>query len=33
MAVTLKKNGIELPDSFYTVQRNFPPKLPPQKQP
>ena len=28
MAVTLKKNGIELPDSFYTVNSNFRPKLP-----
>jgi hypothetical protein len=30
MAVTLKKNGIELPDSFFTVASNFQPKLPPK---
>ena len=28
MAVTLKKNGIELPHSFFTVGRNFKPKYP-----
>jgi hypothetical protein len=28
MAVTLKKNGIDLPDTFYTVLSNFRPKLP-----
>ena len=31
MAVTLKKNGIELPTSFYTVASSFRPKLPPKK--
>jgi len=31
-AFTLHKNGIELPDSFYTVASNFHPKLPPKKQ-
>jgi hypothetical protein len=30
MAFTLHKNGIELPDSFYTVASNFHPKYPPQ---
>jgi hypothetical protein len=30
MAVTLKKNGIELPDSFFTVASRFKPKFPPQ---
>jgi hypothetical protein len=30
MAVTLKKNGIELPDSFFTVASKFKPKFPPQ---
>lgn len=30
MAVTLKKNGIELPDSFFTVNANFRPKHPPK---
>jgi hypothetical protein len=30
MAVTLKKNEIELPTSFYTVASGFRPKLPPQ---
>ena len=28
MAVTLKKNGIELPQSFFTVMSNFRPKVP-----
>jgi hypothetical protein len=31
MAVTLKRNGIELPNGFYTVTNNFRPKLPPKK--
>ena len=31
MAVTLKKNGIELPDSFFTVATGFRPKLPPKQ--
>ena len=31
MAVTLKRNGIELPVSFYTVASGFRPKLPPQR--
>jgi hypothetical protein len=26
MAVTLKKNGIEVPGSFFTVARDFEPK-------
>ena len=30
MAVTLKKNGIEVPVSFYTVASGFRPKLPSQ---
>jgi len=30
MAVTLKKNGIELPQSFFTANSNFHPKYPPQ---
>lgn len=30
MFVTLKKNHIELPDSFYTVAKDFHPKFPPQ---
>jgi hypothetical protein len=30
MAGTLQKNGIELPDSFFTVATGFRPKLPPQ---
>src|SRR5581483_3338115 len=30
MAVTLKKNGIDLPQSFFTVGATFRPKLPPQ---
>jgi hypothetical protein len=32
MAVTLKKNHIDLPDSFYTVASNFHPKYPPQQK-
>jgi hypothetical protein len=31
MAVTLQKNGIELPDSFFTVAGRFKPKFPPQQ--
>ena len=31
MIVTMKKNGIELPQSFLTVASNFKPKLPPVK--
>ena len=31
MAVTLKKNGIELPTSFYTVASGFRPKHPPKR--
>ena len=30
MAVTLKKNGIELPQGFFTVLSGFHPKFPPQ---
>ena len=30
MAVTLKKNGIPLPTTFYTVANDFRPKLPPK---
>jgi hypothetical protein len=30
-AVTLKRNSIELPKTFYTVNSNFRPKLPPKK--
>ena len=30
MAVTLQKNHIELPDSFFTVAKDFKPKHPPQ---
>lgn len=30
MAVTLKKNGIQLPTTFYTIASGFHPKLPPQ---
>lgn len=30
MAVTLQKNHIELPDSFFTVAKNFKPRYPPQ---
>jgi hypothetical protein len=29
--LTLHKNNIELPDSFYDVNKNFRPKLPPKK--
>jgi hypothetical protein len=32
LAVTLEKNGIKLPDSFYTVASNFRPKLPRKRQ-
>jgi hypothetical protein len=32
MAVTLQKNHIDLPDSFFTVARNFKPKFPPHQQ-
>ena len=32
MAVTLKKNGIDLPQSFFTVNSNFRPKYLSQKQ-
>jgi hypothetical protein len=31
MVITLKRNGIEVPDSFFTVNANFRPKLPPKK--
>jgi len=31
MAVMLKKNGIALPDSFFTVNANFHAKLPPRQ--
>jgi hypothetical protein len=31
MALTLRKNGIEMPDSFFTVNANFRPKLPPKR--
>ncbi|HEX3912700.1 MAG TPA: hypothetical protein VHW71_04270 [Steroidobacteraceae bacterium] len=31
MAVTLQKNGIEVPDSFFTVASGFRPKYPPHK--
>lgn len=30
LGVTLQKNHIDLPDSFYTVMSNFRPKLPPK---
>ena len=30
--ITLKKNHIDLPDSFFTVAKNFKPKYPLQKQ-
>jgi len=30
MAATLHKNGIELPDTFFTVASSFRPKLPPK---
>ncbi len=32
MAIALKKNKIDLPDSFFTVNSNFHPKVPPKKQ-
>jgi hypothetical protein len=32
MAVTLTKNGIKLPDTFFTVSKDFKPKYPPAKQ-
>jgi hypothetical protein len=32
MAVTLQKNGIELPDSFFTVAKDFKPKTSPAKE-
>ncbi len=32
MAFTLHKNGIEVPDSFYTILSNFKPKHPSQKK-
>jgi hypothetical protein len=32
IVATLHGNGIELPDSFYTVAKTFRPKLPPQKK-
>jgi len=32
MAVTLQKNGIKLPDSFFTVMKDFKPKYPPQSK-
>ncbi len=32
MFVTLQKNHIELPDSFFTVAKNFKPKYPPQSK-
>jgi hypothetical protein len=31
MAITLRKLGIELPDSFFTVNKNFRPTLPGKK--
>ena len=31
MAITLKRNGIKLPDSFLTVNANFRPKHPPKR--
>jgi hypothetical protein len=31
MFLTLRKNHIDLPDSFYTVNASFRPKLPPKK--
>jgi hypothetical protein len=31
LAVTLERNGIELPDSFYSVMKDFRPKFPPKK--
>jgi hypothetical protein len=32
MFLTLQKNHISLPDSFFTVNKNFKPKLPPKKE-
>ena len=32
MFLTLQKNGIKLPDSFFTVMKNFKPKHPPQSK-
>jgi hypothetical protein len=32
MAVTLQKNHIELPDSFFTVASTFKPQFPPKKE-
>jgi hypothetical protein len=32
IAVTLKKNGIVLPPSFFSIATNFHPKFPPQSQ-
>jgi hypothetical protein len=32
MALTLKNNGIELPDSFFTINRGFKPKHPPKNE-
>ncbi len=32
MFVTLKKNGIDLPQAFFTVGNGFKPKHPPQKE-
>jgi hypothetical protein len=32
MAVTLQKNHIELPDSFFTIANGFHPKFPPKKE-
>jgi hypothetical protein len=31
LAVTLKRNSIDLPKTFYTVNTKFRPKLPPEK--
>ncbi len=33
MAVTFQRNHIDLPDSFYTVNNGFQPKLPPATPP
>ena len=33
MAITLKKNKIDLPDSFFTVNSDFQPKFPPATAP
>jgi hypothetical protein len=30
MSITLKRNGVELPDSFFTVNKNFRPKFSPK---